>query len=255
MALAVVGVLVLVAGLAFATSKIANRLVTSSLSAPATTRAAVPTPTTAASGASPTTTPTIIKQSTQPLSGGQIRVTDAADGLALVLPAGWQQAPTSTRQLETWLKAVQRKNPGLRSLSSPQMRGLLDNVALFAVYTKGRSLRDVEYMMVMRAPQPLPPLNAGLLPEIRRGIAATPGLRNVQCRMTTVAGDPAILATMTTRVTPAAASAPVTLRARAYFVNSPIVNGFYAYFYTVTSGDPRGDIAGIMGTFDPRYTG
>jgi hypothetical protein len=80
--------------------------------------------------------------------------------------------------------------------------------------------------MVMRAPVALPPISAGA---------------------------PAIVASMTAKYSTGSGS--ITLYATAYAVNSPTVNGFYAYFYPRGPGDPRGDVNRVMGTFDPHYTG
>jgi hypothetical protein len=196
---------------------------------------------------------TIVKQSTAPLADGQTRVMDKTDGLTMILPKGWTQAPTSAKQLQAWIKQAQQKNPNLQSLSQQQVDTVTRNVAVFAVYTASRSPREMEYMMVMKSPVALPPITADILPGFQAGLARTPGLSDVQCRMTTVAGAPAIVATMTANY--ATGTGNIKLYATAYAVNSPTTNGFYSYFYTRGPGDPRGDMTSVMGSFDPNYTG
>jgi hypothetical protein len=248
---AVAGVLMLGGG-AFGVTKLAGSLTsdtTNTTAQPAASTPAAPAAPAATSSDVPTTS---VGPSTPQLAPGQTLVTDKADGLSLVLPKGWTQAPTDPKQLVAWFKRAKAKNPNLKAMSPQQLSKLGANMVVLAVYTGARSPQEIEYFTVRRAPVKLPPITAAAIPELQAGLAKDRNMQNAKCRLTTIAGANAAVASVSSRVsTPAGV---VKVYGNMYFVNSPAVNGFLTLFFRSSAADPRGDIATVMGSFNPNYT-
>jgi len=90
--------------------------------------------------------------------------------------------------------------------------------------------------------------------QVAKAMSAQPGMSSVFPELTTVAGAQAIRLTGSMTLKDPDGE-DLTNYVTTYMVPSERAGGFFVSFYSDVEGDPRGDIAKIMKSFDPAYDG
>ena len=163
--------------------------------------------------------------------------------------------PTSPKELQEWAEDAAEANPQLaKLLESSRSTQALNNMTMMGVYTGTQGEATFQYFLVVKTPGSLPEFTDETAAQVAKAMSAQPGMSSVFPELTTVAGAQAIRLTGSMTLKDPDGE-DLTNYVTTYMVPSERAGGFFVSFYSDVEGDPRGDIAKIMKSFDPAYDG